>query len=168
MENIILRAVEPSDAEFMYIAENDAPETTDYLAPLSRRQLEEYARTYDADPFGSGELRQVIVHDGEVVGLADLYDISLRDMTAFVAVYISPDKRRAGLGRAAVEALERYAFRRLGLEALCARIAAGNDVSRKLFGVCGWRMSGSLPDWRRRLDGGREDLTLWVKTRRCL
>lgn len=167
MKDILLRAVEPDDAEFLYHAENDAPETTDYVAPLSRRQLEEYAATYAADPFGSGELRQIIVFDGEVVGVADLYDISLRDMTAYAAVYITPSKRLRGVGRAAVEALERYAFRRLGLEALCARISADNVISRRLFGLCGWRMCGCLPGWRRSLSGGREDLTLWVKTKTC-
>ncbi len=163
--SILLRAVEPSDAEFLYLAENDDPVSSDYVAPLSRRQLEEYARNYQADPFGSGELRLIVECDGQPIGMVDLYDISLRDMTASLAIYIAPDARRNGLGRSAVEAMERYAFSRLGLEALCARISAGNIVSRRLFGLCGWRMCGSLPSWRRALDGRREDLTLWVKTR---
>ncbi|MDE5849776.1 MAG: GNAT family N-acetyltransferase, partial [Muribaculaceae bacterium] len=54
-----LRALEPEDADMMYDAESDeaAWRYSDYLAPMSLELLREYALTYDADPFRSGQLR---------------------------------------------------------------------------------------------------------------
>ena len=64
MENrkLRLRALEPEDAEMMYEAESDpaAWRYSDYLAPMSREMLREYALTYDADPLRSGQLRLII------------------------------------------------------------------------------------------------------------
>ncbi len=147
--SVRLRAVEPGDAEFLWRAENDDADTSDYLAPLSRHQLEEYARGYNADPFGSGELRLVVEADGEAAGLADLFEISLRDLTAKVGIYVAPAWRGRGVGSEAVRLLTRYAFRRLGLEALCAMVGEKNAASLGLFRRLGWESVGFLPSWRR-------------------
>ena len=61
-QRLHLRALEPSDADFMYEVENDAQawRYSDTIAPLSRKILRDYALTYDADPFTAGQLRLII------------------------------------------------------------------------------------------------------------
>lgn len=152
-----LRAVEPEDAELMWLAENDGTtfDTSDYVAPLSRHQVLEYALGYDADPFRAGQLRLMVeVSEGDescnkrmVAGMADLYDISTRDLTAWVAIYVAPEWRGRGVGRSVLEALSRVARERLGLHALGAKVGESNHASLRLFSP--WERCGVMPDWRR-------------------
>ena len=97
---IHLRALEPDDTDFMYAAEQDcaAWQYSDYLAPLSKEQLRQYAFTYDADPFRSGQLRLIIEKDGRAIGMADLFEISPRHLRAETGIYLLPQERGAGNG----------------------------------------------------------------------
>lgn len=164
-DGVRLRALEPSDADALYEIENDpaAEESSDYMAPLSLALLREYASGYDANPFGAGQLRLIVECGGEAAGVADLYDISLRDLTACVGIYLLPRFRGRGLGTAALRRLERQAFTRLGLQALCARVSEDNDASLRLFDSAGWRRCGVLPHWRRSGVSRRTDVALYVR-----
>lgn len=161
-----LRAVEPDDARMMWEAENESvmDGTGDYMAPLSMAQLREYALGYDADPYRAGQLRLIAEADGVSVGIVDLYEISVRDRTAWSAVWIRPSMRHRGYGVAAVGALWSYATGILGLRTLGARIGSRNAASLSLFAECGWDECGVLRGWRRLSCGGREDVVICQKS----
>ena len=162
---IKLRALEPEDAALLYVVENDAAEWchTDSLAPYSYRQLQDFALTYDPDPFRAGQLRLVVENDqGEAVGLVDLYEISSKNLNAFIGVTTLPDKRVKGYGQAAVEEMTRYALTTLGLRTVAAKILSRNRKALDLFAKAGYVETGLLKDWQRTGEGF-EDLVLMQK-----
>ncbi len=84
--------------------------------------------------------------DGRIVGWARLYPWSPRrayDRTAEDAVYIHPDHRGQGLGRALLAELLEHA-RRAGLGTLVARIADGNPASLGLHVRMGFEPVGVM------------------------
>lgn len=146
-----LRAVEPGDAELLFLTENDteAWPDSDTVAPYSRHVLKEYAEAYRADPFTEGQLRLIAEEraTGKPMAIVDLYDISLRHRHAFVALYVLPIHRRQGCGSAALNALAYYAKRHLGLKSLCAKVRRDNTPSQKLFQSCAYQHAGTLSSW---------------------
>ncbi len=150
-----LRALEPEDAEMMFVAESDeaAWKYSDYLAPLSRELLRHYALTYDADPFRSGQLRLIIDIDSTPVGILDLFDISPRHLRADTGIYILPEFRGKGIAAKALEAAKELCKKRLGLHQLTASIARSNSNAMKCFGKAGFSSTGIRKDWLRTPDG---------------
>lgn len=146
-----LRAVEPEDVDFMYECEEDAEAVrwSDYPAPFSRRQLLEYAISYDADPYRAGQLRLIITADGERVGMADLYEISTSDRRAFSAIFIHPRYRRKGIGSKALEAIAEYSAKRLGLRMLAAKVSTENPAALATYLKGGFMRRALLPAWHR-------------------
>ena len=163
MENrkLRLRALEPEDAEMMYEAESDpaAWRYSDYLAPMSREMLREYALTYDADPLRSGQLRLIIDMEGTAAGLLDLFDISPRHMRADTGIYLLPAFRGMGLGVKALELAKDYCRARLGLHQLTAGVAQQNTAARRCYEKAGFHTTGTRPDWLRS-EIGWEDIDL--------
>ena len=163
MENgeLRLRALEPEDAEMMYEAESDpaAWRYSDYLAPMSREMLREYALTYDADPMRSGQLRLIIDKDGTAIGMLDLFDISPRHLRADTGIYILPDYRWGGIGVKALQLAKDYCRSRLGLHQLTASVAQQNTAARRCYEKAGFQTSGTRPDWLRS-ENGWEDIDL--------
>lgn len=156
-----LRAVEPEDSDMMYEAEGDeaAWRYSDYLAPMSRELLREYALTYDADPFRSGQLRLIIEVDGKSAGLLDLFDISARHLRADSGIYLLPTFRGKGLGVKALGIAKEYCRKRLGLHQLTASVARQNDAARLCYERAGFLKTGTRPDWLR-TDVGWENVDL--------
>lgn len=159
---IKLRAVEPSDADFMYEAENDpdAWRYSDYLAPLSKEILHQYALTYDADPLRAGQLRMIIDLRGKAIGIVDLFDISAKHLRGDTGIYILPDYRSKRYAREALLKLEEYARVRLGLHQLTASIAKTNHVAVRTYENAGYVLTGIRKDWLRKSDGF-EDVLLY-------
>lgn len=148
---IRLRAPEPADVDSIYLWEND-PDGRGGCTPVSRRQVWDYVQAYDADALRAGELRLLIVPEGETdaVGCIDLYETDARNRRAGVAVYIDPAHRRRGYARAALTLMLHHAKRDLGLHQLWAHVAADNAPSLALFAACGFKAAGCLRSWLRR------------------
>ena len=150
-EIIKLRPVEPEDAETMWIVESDSEQwmQNGMSAPLSRQNLTDYALSYDADPVRAGQLRLIIESKPEkgIIGIADLYDISVQHRHAFVGIYIFPHVRRSGLALASLDLLERYAFNLLNIRHLVAKVMEDNAASSNLFEKAGYVYRGELPEW---------------------
>ena len=145
-----LRAIEPSDADLLYRAENEhfVFIRSDNPAPYSRKMLSGYAAAYKADPFTAGELRLVAVcDDGAPAGIVDLYNISLMDRHAYVAIMLLPEFRGKGLSAKILQLLIRYAARALGLSSLLALVHTDNLPSLSLFRRCGFSQAGVLNKW---------------------
>lgn len=168
MKRIHLRAVEPEDVDLMFACDNDEDSRiwTDYTSPLSRRQLMDYALTYDADPYRSGQLRMVIdlIREDGVhtpIGLADLYDLNQGDGRAFVGIYIMPEYRGTGYARETLHRLADYCSSILGLRMLAAKISTRNTPALSLFSKCGYKEICILPAWHR-LGHTYHDISLLV------
>lgn len=149
-DHIRLRPVEPDDADFMWSVESDSLQwiQNSLVAPFSRENLLNYARTYEADPFTAEQLRLIITDmSGRRIGIADLYDLSAQHHTSFVGVYILPEYRRMGIAMEALSILEDYARRVLNLRQLAAKIVDGNEMSMQLFLKAGYEWSGTLKNW---------------------
>lgn len=164
---IRLRAVEPSDADFMYEVENDAGawRYSDTIAPLSRRILREYALNYDADPFSAGQIR-LIITDAESnapVGIIDLYEISQRHLRAFVGIYICKEFRGKGYSTEALKQIEYYAATTLHLHSLGAKIEEGHSNAITIFEDRGFKQCGRMDHWLSAPDGKFSAMLLFTK-----
>ncbi|MDE6247158.1 MAG: GNAT family N-acetyltransferase [Muribaculaceae bacterium] len=149
-DNFSLRGVEPEDVDLLFKIESDPKSGTiaEFGAPLSRHLLTEYALNYDADPFKSGQLRLIISLHSDVVGLLDIFDISPRNRTAEVGIYILPEFRMEGVALHALEEGAKYCAQHLGLRSLMAKVLESNDKSHALFVKAGYRTVGKLTDWQ--------------------
>lgn len=166
-DSITLRAVEPSDADFMYAIENDTVcwRYGENVAPLSRKILREYALTYDANPFSAGQLRLIITETGTgiQVGVIDLYEISRMHGRAFIGIYIMPDFREKGYAEEALRLLERYSVKVLRLRMLAARIESSNLPSLALFEARHFNCVAVIPDWFISDEGELSSLHVYTK-----
>ncbi|MBD5357984.1 MAG: GNAT family N-acetyltransferase [Bacteroides sp.] len=163
-----LRAVEPSDADFMYEVENDAAawRYSDTIAPLSRRILREYALNYDADPFSAGQIRLIITESETKtpVGIIDLYEVSQRHLRAFVGIYICKEFRGKGYADQALRQIEYYAKTTLHLCNLGSKIEAGHQPAINLFESNGFKECGRLENWLSAPDDKYSDMLLFAKS----
>ena len=152
-DKVCLRALEPADAELLYLWENDTRlwNVGCATAPFSLKLLEEYIANYDADIFSARQLRLVVAENstGSAVGTADLYDFDPVNMRAGVGVLISEEHRGKGYGESAIRLLERFGFMRLNLHQLWAVVPESNSASRGMFERAGYKITGRMRSWVR-------------------
>lgn len=154
--NLNLRAVEPSDLDFLYMLESaeGCADASLNSAPVSRQLLWEYIQSYTADIFAAGQLRLIIEadEDGQKhrVGTIDISDFEPLNRRGFAGIIIAPEYRRHGYARAALTQLCDYASTTLGMHQLAAVVAVDNAPSIALFKSCGFKSTGRLRSWIRR------------------
>jgi UDP-4-amino-4,6-dideoxy-N-acetyl-beta-L-altrosamine N-acetyltransferase len=87
----------------------------------------------------------IIELDGEPVGLANLYDISVAQRRACLALYVAEEGARGkGVGSATDQFLMRHAFIDLGLDKLGAEALADNEPGVKVHLHHGFQVDGVL------------------------
>ena len=169
-----LRKIEPSDLPYLYQWENDAASWADGANhnPLSQQDLRDYIASTTGDIYKDGQLRLIIclndqineqivngkMVNGATVGCIDLFDFDPRNRRAALGMYIAPEHRNKGIGRQAVEAIERYAFDFLHLRVLYAVIATNNTPCTALYRSAGYTPFGPLPSWTL-----ESDALIWIK-----
>ena len=177
MVNIKLRKLEPSDLPFLYQWENDAASWADGANhnPLSQSDLRDYIASTTGDIYKDSQLRLIIeakwlneqindqmVNDqmvnGATLGCVDLFDFDPRNRRAAIGMYIAPEYRGKGVGKAALEQLEAYAFGHLNMRVLYAVIATNNIPCSALYKAAGYIPSSVLPNWTL-----ESDAILWLK-----
>lgn len=150
-DNIELRAVEPNDLDFIYLAENDAQawNASATVAPMSRFMIQQYIESYRADIYTDRQLRLIAIDTttGERIGIADLYDFDPRNGRAGVGIYIDPAIRNKGYGRKVLDLLCHYAQEFVGIHNLYATIPTDNAPSRIIFAQCHFTETATLPHW---------------------
>lgn len=158
--NISLRKIEPADLPFLYQWENDASSWADGANhnPLSQQDLRDYIASTTGDIYKDGQLRLIIENGGVTMGCIDLFDFDPRNRRAAIGMYIVPEFRGKGVGKAAVEALENYAFDLLDLRVLYAVIATNNEPCSRLYQSLNYQPSSVLPNWTL-----ESDAILWLK-----
>ena len=111
--DILLRAVEPTDLDFIFLAENDSQswKASSTVAPMSRYMIQQYVESYQADIYQDRQLRLIATHidTGERIGIADLYEFDPRNSRAGVGIYIVASHRSQGYGTSTLRALCHYA-----------------------------------------------------------
>ncbi len=150
----MLRAVEHSDIDFLFLLENERDIASEGFGalPASRQMISEYVRTYSADIFESKQLRLIIIdpESNQPAGTIDISDFNPRDRRGFVGIAIAPQFRRKGLASRALSEICDFAYAELGMHQLAAIVAYDNLASRELFAKAGFRQCGQLRSWIRR------------------
>ncbi len=152
--NIKLRAVEPSDLDLLYEAENE--QDLWYLgsthAPFSRYQLEQYILSARAsDIYTDRQLRLMIDYEEDgaqfTAGMVDLYDFEPQHLRAGVGILLMPQYRHKGIAGKALQELICYAFDILHLHQLYCEIPVNNEQSLNLFKKQGFEITGTKKEW---------------------
>lgn len=150
-DNVILRALEPEDLEFLYELENnpDIWEISGTLVPYSRNVLRKYLENAHRDIYDVKQVRFCICNlQNNPIGLIDLYDFDPRHKRAGIGLIISgTENRNKGAGTEALSLIVQYAFEVLELHQVFAHITEENKASIRLFEKMGFQQSGLRKDW---------------------
>src|SRR5690606_20580731 len=161
-DHIYLRALEPSDLDFLYQLENDTAiwEISGTLKPYSKKVLQLYLDNAHRDIYEVKQLRLCICRkDHECIGLIDLFDFDPKHRRAGIGIVISnPDDRNKGLGAEALSLLCGYAFSALDLHQLYANILEENKASIHLFEKLGFERIGIKKEWIRTSTGFKNEI----------
>lgn len=159
MENkdkLLLRAVELTDVDNLYMWENDMEQWSVGLISrfISKFDLENYViNSQSEDVFSAGQTRNIIdlIQDEKIsIGCVDLFDIDVKNQRTGVGIYIAEEYRMKNYGTQSLLLLENYAKNILLLHQLYALIGENNVASQKLFTKAGYNKVATLPQWIRR------------------
>ncbi len=147
-----LRALEPTDLDFLYQLENDEHvwEVSNTTKPFSKYILKQYLDNSHQDIYEAKQLRLVIctAEEQKTVGFIDLFDFEPRHRRVGVGILIFDTKDRGkGYAAEALKLMENYAKVHLKIHQLYANISADNDRSIALFEKAGYKKSGIKKDW---------------------
>jgi diamine N-acetyltransferase len=159
---IRFRALEPEDIDLLFEWENDAEiwEVSNTFEPYSKYILAKYIKDSQRDIYESKQLRMIIeTTEGKAVGAIDLFDFDPFHFRAGVGILIHDEKdRKLGYATDALQLLCTYATNYLRLHQLYANISEDNLASIHLFKSNGFDLVGTKKDWRRTLDGWKNEL----------
>lgn len=151
-----LRALEPADADLMYIWEND-PEVWRVggtTAPLSYQRIAQFIEEQSYDLYTTKQMRLIVECEGIAVGTLDIMEFDPQHLRFGIGILIyAPEARRKGYAHAAIEAIKSYARDTLMLKQIWASVAADNEASISLFESCSFTLCGTRRAWLRRHDG---------------
>ncbi len=159
-----LRAVEPDDAERLYMWENDPAvwEVSGTLAPFSRHDFARFVEEQRADIYRTGQQRLMIdTAAGETVGTVDLFEFDARNRRAGIGILIyDPQHRNRGYASEALRLVAAYARETLDLHQLWCTVGACNGASLALFRKAGYKTTGIRREWNLTPRGYEDELLL--------
>jgi len=111
------------------------------------------ARTFLADRLKRGEsVIFLAVADGEIVGFTQLYpsfsSVSMKRLWVLNDLFVDPDARQSGAGRALVLRAERWATE-TGAKGLILSTQITNVAARRLYEACGWAADDEFVHYHR-------------------
>lgn len=167
-KNVYLRALEPTDLDFLYELENnpDVWEISGTLTPYSKNVLQQYLENAHRDIYEVKQLRLVVCDNTDrTVGLLDIFDFDPKNLRAGIGILIlKANERNKGVGGEALRVASNYLFSSLNLHQLYANILEGNMPSIKLFEKNGFKKVGIKKDWIL-TDGEYKNEVLYQKIR---
>jgi len=152
-KNLKLRALEPSDVDFLFEWENDEKlwHLSNTIAPFSRFVLEQYILNSHQDIFTNKQLRLMIdLKNGDnnyPIGSIDLFDFDPINKRAGIGALIAEEKRNRGYASEALSLLIEYCFTKLQLHQVYCNISSDNEVSLQLFKKQKFDLIGIKKDW---------------------
>jgi GNAT superfamily N-acetyltransferase len=133
----------------------------DVLAPLFDAYRRFYGqpsdlagtRTFLADRFKRGEsVIFLAVVDGAIVGFTQLYpsfsSVSMKRLWVLNDLFVTPDARKSGAGRALLERAERWAAE-TGAKGLTLSTQLTNLGAQRLYEACGWTKDDEFVHYHR-------------------
>ncbi|QAA80686.1 N-acetyltransferase [Aequorivita sp. H23M31] len=151
-DKILLRALEPSDLDFLYHLENEESlwEVSNTITPYSKLILKEYLDNSFRDIYDVKQLRLVIcnIENNNPIGFIDLYDFDPKNrrVGAGIVIFKKEDRGR-GFASEALKITSNYAFTYLNVHQVFAGITEDNVGSISLFENAGFERSGIKKDW---------------------
>ncbi len=151
-ETIQLRALEPTDLDYLYALENDSHlwEVSHTVTPFSKYLLGQYLENSHRDIFDIKQLRLIIEHSETKLplGCIDLFDFNPQHHRVGVGL-VSFDTAQHGKGYAAqsLNLVCAYAKEYLQVHQVFANISEENKVSISLFEKAGFIKAGVKKDW---------------------
>lgn len=158
---VTLRALEPSDLQYLYAWEND-PRVwfhSSTTRPLSKQTLQLYIDSVE-DIHTDKQVRLVIALDEKAIGCVDLFDYDPLHQRAAVGIMVDQEYEGKGHSKQAIILLKEYAFNQLGLHQLYCSIAQNNTRSIHLFENVGFTITGTKKEWLRNNKSWVDELTL--------
>ena len=155
-QRCILRALEPSDLELLYLWENDSEvwRVSGSCAPVSRERLQHFIEEQNYDIYATRQLRLIVESEGVAVGTLDIIDFDPQHSRFGIGILIySATNRRMGYARSAIEAIKEYGRNVLFVNQVWASVAEDNVASIELFKHCGFEQCGLRRAWLRRPTG---------------
>ena len=149
-QSLHLRALEPSDLDFLYTLENDQDlwAVSNTLVPFSRYTLEQYIAHAREDIYSAKQQRFVLTNaDQHPLGCIDLYYFDPQHHRAGVGLVIQKNYRGKGYAKVALALIEDVAFGPLQLHQLYAGVGEDNTTSIQLFQSMGYEQTGLKKDW---------------------
>ena len=151
-KDVLLRALEPSDLDFLYTLENDESvwEISNTSTPYSKFILKQYLDNAHRDIFDIKQLRLVIslATDTRPIGFIDLFDFEPRHRRVGLGIVILSDGDRGkGFALQTLELICSYAFIHLNVHQLYANITEDNERSIELFKKAGFLSTCVKKEW---------------------
>ncbi len=177
-KNIILRALEPGDADLLFKWENDLEtwKVSNTITPFSKSNIIKYANSVQ-DIYSEKQLRLMICLDrsgisGAIernctptlstppIGCVDFFDFDFLHRRAGLGILIAEKESRGkGYASGALALVIQYAFRTLFLHQLYCNIPSNNFPSIKLFEKHNFKLTGHKKDWIKVPKGWEDELT---------
>lgn len=152
-DQIVLRAVEPTDIDYLYQLENNADlwHFGNTIEPYSRFVIKNFIIRAQKDIYTTKQLRLIIgcKSTNQPIGAIDLFDFDPYHNRAGVGIVIDKkENRHQGFAEQALRLIIDYSFNFLHLHQLYCTIAADNLPSIKLFTKCGFVQCSTYKEWR--------------------
>lgn len=148
-----LRALEPADADTLYLWENerDLWAYGSTMIPFSKFVLEEFVAAAHQDFYTNRQLRLMIVspNNEQVYGCLDFFDFEPQHNRCGIGIFVHASYRGKGLATASTKMALDYAFQTLLLKQLFADVNENNSSSLKLFETAGFQKIGLKKAWQR-------------------
>jgi diamine N-acetyltransferase len=150
-ERLLLRAVEPSDVDFLFKEENktDIWNLSGTLIPFSRNTLMDYANSVH-DIISQKQFRFIIEVKGLSlpIGMIDLFDYDVINSRVGIGIIITNQEfRNKGLAKEALHLILAYCQDILHLNQVHCSILENNAESIGLFESIGFSSCGIRKDW---------------------
>lgn len=143
-----LRALEPADADLLYVWENDPLtwEAGDRKWPVSLADIRALIDHSDLDIWQTRQTRFMIdtIDGARSVGCVDVFDFDPLNMHCSLGVFIEPENRGKGYAIEAVTLIEGFARNILRAHSLNVSVAADNESSIALFAAAGYERAGVM------------------------
>ncbi len=162
-EHIYLRALEPSDLNFLYTLENDTSIwlVSNTTTPYARHVLQDYIDQATADIYTVKQLRLLIcTHQHQAVGAIDLFDFEPRHQRVGVGIVVAPSFRQLGYATEALQLVLNYCQEQLLVHQVFCSVISTNQGSLQLFKQAGFQAIGTRCEWIKTTNGWQDVVEL--------
>ncbi len=161
-DNIKLRALEPTDLDFLFQAENDTTfwEVSNTQTPFSKYILSQYIANAHQDIYEAKQLRLIIEHKGISIGMIDLFNFNPQHKRAGIGMLILEKFQGKGYAKIALNIFISYCFEILNLHQLYVNITTDNHASIRLFTIANFKKIGIKKDWIYTAKGYKDEILL--------